>query len=130
MRFEYVNIRGKYLPIINLEIRGKEEWVEVRAFADTGASQSIFHSSFADVLKIDILKGKRIDVMVGDGSFIPVYFHKLDVKFAGKIFKANIGFSKRLGVEFNILGRKDFFDRFIFSFDDYHRVLKVTEIKK
>jgi len=36
----------------------------------------------------------------------------------------------RLGIGFNILGRKDFFDRFVFCFDDYHRELSLTEIEK
>lgn len=56
--------------------------------------------------------------------------HKLKVRFAEKEFDAHIGFSKRLGVEFNILGRKDFFENFVFAFDDYHKVLEVTETVK
>ena len=130
MKFEYVNIRGNFLPIVPIEIKGREEWVVLRAFVDTGASQSIFHSGFAEVLGIEVEEGKEINVMVGDGSFIPVYLHTVKVKFAEEHFNATIGFSKRLGVEFNILGRKDFFDRFIFTFNDYHKVLEVTKILK
>lgn len=130
MKFDYLNVRGKFLPIIPIEIKGKKEWVQLRAFADSGATQSIFHSEFADVLGIILEKGKRFNIMVGDGSFIPIFSHKLDVKFAGEKFKAEIGFSKRLGVEFNILGRKDFFDRFVFSFDDYHKILEVLKIMR
>ena len=129
MDFKYDNIRGNYLPLVPIELRG-EEWVEVRAFADTGASRSLFHSSIASVLGIDIEKGKETKAMVADGSFISVYLHKISVRFCGKEFEASIGFSKRLGAEFNILGRKDFFDRFIFCFNDYDKILSINEIKK
>ena len=129
MKFSYVNIRGKFLPIVPIEIKTKEGWVELRAFADSGATQSIF-SNFAEVLGVELEKGKRENAIVGDGSLIPIYLHKLKVNFANEQFNAVIGFSRRLGVEFNILGRKDFFDRFVFAFDDYHKVLEVVKILK
>jgi len=58
MRFPYVFLKGKYLPIVPLELKGKE-WVEVRAFADTGASYSVFHSDVAEILGIDYEKGRK-----------------------------------------------------------------------
>lgn len=75
-------------------------------------------------------KGKKTEAMVADGSFITIFLHKIPVRFCGIEFEAIIGFSKRLGAEFNILGRKDFFDRFIFCFDDYNKTLSINEIKK
>ncbi|MEK6852489.1 MAG: hypothetical protein AABX59_01290, partial [Nanoarchaeota archaeon] len=65
--------------------------------------------------------------IVGSGELIPVYLHNVSVRFAGKQFNATIGFSKRLGVEFNILGRKDFFERFIFCFNDKNKILEARE---
>ena len=129
MDFKYTNIRGNYLPFATIEMKGKE-WIEFRAFADSGASISLFHSSIAAILGIDVKKGKRIKAMVADGSFITFYLHEILVRFCGKEFEALIGFSKRLGAEFNILGRKDFFDSFIFCFNDYNKILSVNEIIK
>jgi len=65
-------------------------------------------------------------VTVGDGGFIPVYLHKLDVKVGDIPFKATIGFSERLGVGFNLLGRKDFFTHFDITFSDKTRILTFT----
>lgn len=130
MRFDYVDIRGKFLPIIPVEIKGKDDWVQFHVFVDTGASQSIFSANFCEILGVNLEDGEKINIMVGDGSFIPAYIHKLDVRFADKEFDAYIGFSKRLGVEFNILGRKDFFENFVSAFDDYHKTLDVIETVK
>ncbi|MBC2697670.1 MAG: hypothetical protein HF976_06500 [ANME-2 cluster archaeon] len=67
MKYPYMLFKGRYLPIIPLDLKGSE-WVE---------------------------------------------------------FKASIGFSRNLGIGFNILGRESFFDRFVFCFDDKNKVLIV-----
>jgi len=125
MKFPYILLKGKYLPIVSLELRGKE-WVELDAFADSGASYSIFHSDIAEILGISLEKGKKDYVTVGDGSVMPVYKHDIQVKFCEKKFIAKIGFSKSLGIGFNILGRDDFFDRFVFCFDNKKKELRVN----
>ena len=49
---------------------------------------------------------------VGDGESIPIYLHELMVKIGTHEFKAVIGFSGRLGVSLNIIGRKSSFEEF------------------
>ncbi|MDI6708460.1 MAG: aspartyl protease family protein [Candidatus Thermoplasmatota archaeon] len=124
MIFPYVLLKGKYLPIIPLELKGKE-WIEVRAFVDTGASYSIFHSDIAEILGLDYKSGKKDYLTVGDGSVMLVYKHNLKVRFCGQMFTARIGLSKSLGIGFNIMGMEDFFDRFVFCFDNKLRELRV-----
>jgi len=51
-------------------------------------------------------------MVVGDGSFIPVHIFKLSVEMIGEHFIADIAFSDRLGVGFNLIGRKGIFDYF------------------
>ena len=128
MDFEYTNIRGNYLPLIPVELIGKK-WLEFIVFADTGANRSIFHSDVGYILGIAVETGKKTEAMTAEGSFITVYLHTIHVRFCGKEFEASIGFSKRLGAEFNVLGRKDFFERFVFCFNDYNKILSVNEIK-
>ena len=128
MDFDYTNIRGNYLPLVAIELKWKDQ-VRFKAHADSGATTSLFHASVAAMIGIDIDKGRKTEAMVADGSFIAIYLHKIPVKFCGKEFEAMIGFSKRLGSELNILGRIDFFDRFVFCFDDHNKMLSVDEIK-
>ncbi len=57
-------------------------------------------------------------VQVGDGSFIPVYLHDLEVQVGKHRMVVPVGFSDRLGVRFNLLGREGIFRYFKVCFDE------------
>jgi len=68
-------------------------------------------------------------VYIGDGSYIPVYLHKLTIRIGNVSFKATIGFSPRLGVGFNLLGRKDVFERFDITFSDAKKIISFLPLR-
>lgn len=117
IKFPYKTYKGGLYPIINILMKGPNGLLETEAYVDSGASTSIFLATIASDLGIDYSKGKVIYTMVGDGSFIPVYLHKITVKLGYFSFNAAIGFSSHLGADFNLIGQKDFFDRFVVTFD-------------
>ena len=127
MKFPTFNTKVDFLPITDIAIKG-EFWQELQVFVDSGASFSIIHSSIANAIGIKTENGKLVYITVGDGGEIPVYLHRLPVRLQDKEFEADIGFSEKLGIGFNILGRKDFFERFMFCFSDRKRIMKVIEI--
>lgn len=108
---------------------GKEGWIEFEAYIDSGASFSIFNIDRAEIIGLDYKRGRQIHLTVGDGGLLEVYIHRLNVGLANEKFVAEIGFSKQLGVAFNLLGRKSFFDRFGICFDDLHRYVELTALK-
>ena len=108
------------MPIIPISILYEKVWV----YVDSGAVYSIFHVRTANRLRIDIKQGRLQMIVVGDGSYIPTYFHDLTLRIGEFEVIAPIGFSERLGVGFNILGRKGIFDQFQVCFNDHIR--KVT----
>jgi len=123
IEFDYVYHRKRYVPLIPVSIKTREgEWIEIWAYVDSGAFYSIFDDKIAELLNIDLLKGKRMLAVVGDGSFIPFYLHQVMIKLGNDEFMMKIGFSPKLGVGFNILGM-DLFDRYKVSFDN--RIKKV-----
>jgi hypothetical protein len=126
MNFPYIFLEDRYLPIVPIELKGME-WIELHALVDCGASYSIFHADIADILGINYRIGEKTYMTVGDGAQIPVYSHNIDVRFNEKEFTAKIGFSSKLGIGFDILGREGFFDRFIICFDDRKKILKVLD---
>jgi len=69
-------------------------------------------------------------IVVGDGSFIPTCFHDLTMIIGGHEIIAPVGFSERLGVGFNILGRKGIFDQFRVCFNDHTRNVSFEKINK
>jgi len=127
MKFPYLSFKGRLLPIIPIRLKGKE-WISVDAYVDSGASFSIFHAWIAEALGLRLEEGEKEYVIVGDGSQIPVYSHLIRIQLAGKEFEAKIGFSRRLGIGFNLLGRDSIFDRFKICFNDKEATVEFSEI--
>lgn len=108
------------MPIIPITILGHRTWV----FVDSGATFSILNVDDAHRIGINWQDGKQQMIVVGDGSFIPTYFHNLSLNIGEYEINAPIGFSERLGVGFNLLGRTGVFNHFKVCFDDLSK--KVT----
>ncbi len=128
MRFPYVQERGRFLPIISLQLKGKgtRDWITFDAFVDSGASYSIFRAEIGDILGLEVEKGEKMLITVGDGSLIIIYVHRLEIQIGDEKFEVGIGFSKQLGIGFNIIGRKDIFERFIICFDEKEKVVEFS----
>ena len=108
------------MPIIPTTVLNEKVWV----YVDSGAMFSIFHAQTAKRMEINIHEGRLQMIVVGDGSYIPSYFYDLPLHIGEFEVSAPIGFSERLGIGFNILGRKGIFDQFQVCFNDHTR--KVT----
>jgi hypothetical protein len=58
-----------------------------------------------------------------EASFLPIYLHELEVQVGTDRFSAQVGFSEKLGVGFNLLGRAGIFERFKICFQESQRAL-------
>ncbi len=109
MIFPYINDE----PVVPIEIKdASHNWILFHGYLDSGADYSVFHPDVADILGINIYKGKKIFLTVGDGAKIESYINTLNVRFANKEFAAEISFCPSLGIGTNILGLRSFFDNF------------------
>ena len=125
--FPYLNdLSGRAAPIVYLQVWTGNRWVYLQAYVDSGASWSIFHADVAQLLGIKLAKSPRRYMALGNGSVIPIYLHRIRVRFAGQEFSVPAGFSDALHVGFNLLGRSGFFDRFVMSFNDRTKTLTVV----
>jgi hypothetical protein len=106
--------------MIPITVLGHRVWVLV----DSGAVYTILSIDDAQRIGIDWERGRQQMIVVGDGSFIPTYIHDLKLRIGEFEITAPIGFSERLGVGFNLLGRKGIFGQFQVCFNDHIR--KVT----
>lgn len=120
IEFPYTFHKGYLMPIIPVTILDHRVWV----FVDSGATFTILSVDDAHRIGIDWESGRRQMIVVGDGSFIPTYFHDISIRIGEWQVTAPIGFSERLGVGFNLLGRTGIFDQFQICFNDHIR--KVT----
>ena len=128
IKFDYLEYNGTKAPIIPVALKSNEGWRYTTAYVDSGASYSIFKVQEAERLGLNIRSGKKSFVVVGDGSCIPIYFFTLPVRIANIELTATISFSEKLGVGFNLLGRKDIFSVFDVTFSDTKESITFTKI--
>lgn len=119
---------GSRLPFSRLQIQGAKNSLILEAFVDSGADFTICHAACLADLGLSTKRGILKRILVGDGDEIHARLFLLSVSFYGYSFKAPICFSERLGPGFNLLGRKGFFDRFRFCFDDKHARLSISRL--
>ena len=108
------------MPIIPITIQNHKVWV----YVDSGATFSMINAAEAGDMGINWQTGRRQMVVVGDGSYIPTFIHDVPIQLGTCQINAPIGFSERLGVGFNLLGRTGVFNQFEVCFNDHAR--KVT----
>lgn len=120
IEFPYTLHKGYLMPIIPITIRNHKVWV----FVDSGATFSIVNAAEARDMGINWQSGRPQMIVVGDGSYIPTFIHNLPIQIGDSQITAPVGFSERLGVGFNLLGRTGVFDEFQVCFND--RARRVT----
>ena len=101
-----------WLPIIPVVLTWRKVSVRSEACLDSGAFYSIFKMTVAAELGLDVSRAKERMFVVADGSFIPAKLVKIPIEIAGRRTLAEIAFSDRLNIGFNLLGRKDIFESF------------------
>ena len=117
IEFKYALHRRRDIPLIPVSLRTGGKWKEVWAYVDSGSFYSIFDDRVAEILDINLTEGEKVLAVVGDGSFIPIYLHKVGIKIGEDEFGMKIGFSSKLGIGFNLLGM-DIFDQYRVIFDN------------
>ncbi|HDN78898.1 MAG: hypothetical protein DRO11_07825 [Methanobacteriota archaeon] len=124
--YRYKRLGDIRVPIITLAIRYKERWFPVEAYVDSGATYSVFTAQVAERIGLAYREGSKVYVQVGDGGFIPVFLHNLEIQLGKHRFVAPVGFSDKLGVRFNLLGRVGIFNHFKVCFDERDFVVTFT----
>jgi hypothetical protein len=124
VEYKYAAVAGRRSPLIPLGLGYHGRWQRVEAYVDSGAFYSVFKTGFALAIGIDWQTGERVSVQVGDGRFLPVYLHTVDIQLQQHRFSGRIGFSDQLGVSFNLIGRIPLFERFVICFDERQGILR------
>ena len=125
----YTLYKGRWAPIIPVEFHGPRGWIPIWTYVYSGASFSILATASAERLGVRVSSGTRTNVVVGDGGLIPVYIHRLPVRIGRVELRAHIGFSPRLGVGFDLLGRQDIFTHFDVTFSDSRRAVAFRPVR-
>lgn len=106
------------MPIITIGIKPTRKWYPIEVYVDSGTAYTLLHAQTAEGMGFDYLTGERVYLQVGDGSSIPVYLHELELQVGPDQFLAKVGFSEKLGIGFNLLGKAGIFERFRICFQE------------
>lgn len=129
-RFPYQRVSGRPSPVVTVRLFRDKGQADVDAYVDSGAFYSVFQPYVAQRLGIDIETGLRRGVILGDGRLITIYLHRVGLRLGDEHLSATIGFSRELGIGFNLLGRYSIFDKLMFCFNDHQRTLYVSRITR
>jgi|ERR1039458_78366 hypothetical protein len=121
--FHYKATAGRPSPMVSVGLFVAGQWRVVELYVDSGAFYTLMHATHALDYGLDFKKGRKVFVQVGDGSLIPVFLNRLPMQIGGKRFEATVGFSEKLGVRFNLLGRLDVFQHFKICFDEKRKLV-------
>ncbi len=115
--YDYVKIRDKHFPLIPLRLGSGNNTFETFALIDSGASLSLFRIDMAHQLGIEVESGMN-HTQEGISGNIIIYEHEIPISVEDKSFNCKVGFSEAYGASFNILGRDNFFSKFLITFDE------------
>lgn len=122
LSFPYVEKSGKWYPLIDVSLSRSTKSITVKALVDSGASFSVFQTEIAEFLGISIEKGKAF-YLEGIGGRILGYLHFLNARVGSKRFRYKVVFSREFTVSFNLVGRDNFFKKFLITFDEKKKQL-------
>lgn len=109
--------------MVTMEFKLGEAWYPIEAYVDSGAAYTVLHAQVAEGVGFDFRQGVLQYLQVGDGSFIPVYLHDVEMQIGPERFKGRVGFSEQLGVTFNLSGRETVFEKFKICFQERQEIL-------
>jgi len=123
LEFPYTLYKGTYIPVIPVQLLHLGQWHEKWAFVDSGATYSIFNAKEALGMDIDLSSSVQRYIVVGDGGFIPASFVELPIRIGEVDLLVEVGFSEKLGIGFNLIGRKGIFEKFRVCFSDKRKII-------
>ncbi|MBI1936442.1 retropepsin-like domain-containing protein [Candidatus Woesearchaeota archaeon] len=127
MKFSYQVFRGFYYPIIPIKLSKEGGEVNTSAIVDSGASISIFNSSVGRQIGIDIESGEK-RIFQGASAKLSGYVHEVKMMIGGMEIICKAAFSDELVTSFNLLGRETVFDKFIITFNEKHREIRIDSV--
>ena len=127
--FPYKATAGRPSPVVSAGLCVAGKWRVVELYVDSGAFYTLLHATHAVDYGLDFKKGRKVFAPVGDGSLIPVFLHRLPMQIGGTRFEATVGFSEKLGVRFNLLGRQDVFQHFKICFHERRKVVTFQTVE-
>jgi hypothetical protein len=119
-RFPYRPYRGQRAPVVPVRILADGRWRRIFAYVDSGAAYSVLTQSEARRLGLLGIKARRLAVTTSGGQVYQISLHRLWAKLGPQRLSITFGVPRGFDIDFNLLGRRDIFERFTVCFDETH----------
>jgi hypothetical protein len=116
-------IQGRLAPTITMGIALGEVWYPIGVYVDSGAAYTLLHAAVAQGADFGYRTGHLMYLQVGDGSFIPVRMHDLELQIGPERFLAKIGGSGTIGGGVQLAWAGKYLAHFQICFQESQRVL-------
>ena len=93
---------------------------------DSGAAYSILTLANAKRLGLLRIKARHITVTTSGGRTARVSLHRLWARLGKERLSVTFGVPRGFDLDFNLLGRRDLFNRYIVTFDDAKGIVSFT----
>jgi hypothetical protein len=119
------------VPEIQILLSAGNKGVKLWALIDSGAATSLFHSSLATAMGIDLTSGLREDFFGISGEPVSGYFHNIRIQLIGAnhFIEVAAAFTDSPGV-FALLGQADFFQAYQVKFERYKERVEIKPAPK
>jgi|ERR1043166_876506 predicted aspartyl protease len=133
MQFPYQRVPGADpkapwvpMPLLKVRLSHNDKHINVNALVDSGAASSLFHSSIAEALGLDLTSGIKQEFFGISGHAVEAYFHLVKFQIVGSTdeHEIAIGFTDSDGVG-ALLGQSDFFQRHQIKFERYKEQMEI-----
>ena len=124
LTFPYLQKGRQSFPVVDVTLRSSTRPLIIKALVDSGATFSVFRAEVLEYLGIPLARGQSIS-LEGIGGRILGYRHRIPAQVGTVRFQLTIIFSQELAVSFNLLGRDNFFQQFLVTFDERGRTVQL-----
>jgi len=117
-------------PVIPVRLFYRGTPFDVYALLDSGADVTLFHSSVARALGIDLATGRQVAFRGIAGDAVAGYFHTIQLQLIGspEVIELEAGFTDAPGVR-AILGQTGFFEHYRITFDRSKELIEIRPKK-
>jgi len=127
IEYPYLYRKNRLYPIIPVTISKGQMFLRTEGLIDSGANISVFSADIAEYFGIDITKGEKV-YLQGIGGHIAGYIHEMALTMSNVTVPCRIVLSPELIIGFNVLGRENLFDKFLITFDESHKKVRLMPI--
>jgi predicted aspartyl protease len=117
------------MPLLKVRLSYNGKNININALVDSGAASSLFHSSIATALGLDLTSGIKQEFFGISGHSVEAYFHLVKFQIIGSAVEQEIaiGFTDSDGVG-ALLGQSDFFQRHQVKFERYKEQMEIKAV--